>query len=180
MLGTILSVVLAALMPVGTMPSSGPHGGPAPLGGGGPDVYGYKYLDSDTTAPGAPTYKWVSIKGVGTKITTLLDDNTAGPFPIGFSFPYYWYRVDSVIVGSNGYITFGDTTKSQQPFKSVPSTNRPNDQLAPLLSDLDAPTPHLSTARSGTGPTRLRTRSLSSTTASRSGALAAITHSRSS
>ncbi len=141
---TILSIALIALSPGGTMPSSGPAlrgGGPssAPvrLGGGGPDVYGYKYLDSDTTCPGAPTYNWVSIKGVGTEVTGLGDDTCVGPFPIGFEFPYYWYRVDSVAVGSNGYITFGDATKSQQPFKSVPSTQRPNDQLAALLSDLD-------------------------------------------
>jgi len=61
---TILSIVLVALSPGGMVPSSAP----VPLGGGGPDTYGYKYLDSDTTAPGAPTYNWVSIKGVGTRV----------------------------------------------------------------------------------------------------------------
>ncbi len=130
---TILSIALVAFTPSGPMPSSAP----VLLGGGGPDTYGYKYLDSDTTAPGAPTYNWVSIKGVGTEITTLLDDNTAGPFSIGFNFPYYWYRVNSVIVGSNGYITFGDATANSSPFKPVPSTQKPNNQLAALLSDLD-------------------------------------------
>jgi len=141
---TILSLALTALTSIGTMPSgsatprsSGSLTPPALLGGGGPDAYGYKYLDSDTTAPGAPVYNWVSIKGVGTRVTGLADDTIVGPFPIGFRFPYYWYAVDSVMVGSNGYITFGDATKSQQPFKSVPSTPKPNDQLAALLSDLD-------------------------------------------
>ena len=105
---TILSIALVALMPGGTMPSSapalpggGPSGAPGLLSGGGPDIYGYKYLDSDTP-PAGPTYNWVSIKGVGTKVTGLGDDNCAGPFPIGFDFPYYWYRVDEVIVGANG------------------------------------------------------------------------------
>jgi hypothetical protein len=149
---TILSIALVALMPGGTMPSGapalpggGPSSAPALLGGGGPDTYGYRYLDSDTTAPGAPTYNWVSIKGRGTEITTLSDDTCVGPFPIGFQFPFYWYRVDSVAVGSNGYITFGDLTKSQQPFKSVPSTQKPNDQLAAMLTDLqpeDSVSPH--------------------------------------
>jgi len=129
----ILSIVLAAMTPAGTMPS----GTPVRLGGGGPDSYGYKYLDSDTTCPGAPTYNWVSIKGVGTQITSLGDDNSAGPFPVDFVFPYYWYRVNSVIVGSNGYITFGDAAANASPFHAVPSTFRPNNQLAPLLSDLD-------------------------------------------
>jgi hypothetical protein len=130
---TILSIALVALTPGGMMPSSAP----VLLGGGGPDAFGYKYLDSDTTAPGAPTYNWVSIKGVGTEITTLGDDNTAGPFPLGFSFPYYWYKVSTCIVGSNGYITFGDAAANSSPFKAVPSTSRPNNQLAALLSDLD-------------------------------------------
>ena len=139
---TILSVVLVALAPGGTMPSSatalpgGSSGASALLGGGGPDTYGYRYLDSDTTCPGAPTYNWVSIKGRGTEITTLTDDTCVGMFPIGFQFPFYWYRVESVAVGSNGYITFGDLTKSQQPFKSVPSTQKPNDQIAAMLTDL--------------------------------------------
>jgi hypothetical protein len=141
---TILSIALVALTPGGTVPSSAivlqsgsPSSAPALLGGGEPDAYGYSYLDSDTTAPGAPTYNWVSIKGVGTEVTGLGDDNLVGPFAIGFEFPYYWYRVNSVIVGSNGYITFGDKSANASPFKGVPSTAKPNNQLAPLLSDID-------------------------------------------
>lgn len=130
---TILSIALVAMTPAGFVPSNAP----VLPGGGGPDSYGYMYLDSDTTCPGAPTYNWVSIKGVGTQITSLGDDNSAGPFPIGFEFPYYWYRANSVIVGSNGYITFGDAAANASPFHAVPSTFRPNNQLAPLLSDLD-------------------------------------------
>lgn len=142
---TFLSVVLVALAPVSTAPSHAlaphyvaPHVAQAPLGGGGPDTYGYRYLDSDTNCPGAPTYGWKNIKGVGTRVTGLLDDNVEGPFSIGFNFPYYWYRVNSVIVGSNGYITFGDPTLARYPFKHVPSaTNKPHNLLAALLSDLD-------------------------------------------
>jgi hypothetical protein len=114
-----------------------PSSAPVLLGGGGPDAYGYQYLDSDTTAPGAPTYSWVSIQGVGTQVTGLSDDNYAGPFPIGFDFPYYWYSVDEVIVGSNGYITFGDKAANASPFDPVPGPQRPNNQLAPLNSDID-------------------------------------------
>jgi hypothetical protein len=129
----VLSIALVALTPAGMLSPSAPM---LP-GGGGPDSFGYRYLDSDTTAPGAPTYNWVSIKDVGTEITTLGDDNSAGPFPIGFEFPYYWYTVNEVIVGSNGYITFGDRAANNQPFNSVPSPLKPNDQLAMMLTDLD-------------------------------------------
>jgi hypothetical protein len=139
---TILSIALVALTTSSAAPSGAPvtlSGGPSRttvLGGGGPDLYGYRYLDSDTTCPGAPTYNWASIKGIGTEITTLTDDTCVGPFPIGFEFPYYWYRVDSVNVSSNGYVSFSDRTKYMQPFNPVPSPLGPNDLLAPLLSDL--------------------------------------------
>jgi hypothetical protein len=110
---------------------------PAVMGGGGPDAYGYRYLDSDTVCPGAPVYSWVSIRDIGTPITGLADDNVVGPFPIGFEFPYYWYRVNSVLVGSNGYITFGDNYLAAHPFANVPAAARPNNTLAALMSDMD-------------------------------------------
>jgi hypothetical protein len=130
---SILAIALVAVSPV----NPGTIGAPVLLGGGGPDAYGYRYLDSDTTAPGAPTYNWRSISGAGTQITTLGDDNVAGPFPIGFDFPYYWYTVNSVFVGSNGYITFGDPGLNASPFVNVPSTARTNNTLAALMSDID-------------------------------------------
>jgi len=140
---TILSLALVALTPSGMTPSSAPAllgGGsssaPVPLTGGGPDAYGYQYLDSDTP-PAGPTYNWVSIKDVGTRVTGLSDDNAVGPFPIGFNFPYYWYSVDEVIIGANGYITFGDKAANASPFKGVPDPAKPNNQLAPLNSDID-------------------------------------------
>jgi hypothetical protein len=67
---TILSIALVALTPASATTTSAPalpagwsQDAPVPLGGGGPDAFGYKYLDSDTTGSGAPTYNWVSIKG---------------------------------------------------------------------------------------------------------------------
>uniref|UniRef100_A0A7C4GCV3 T9SS type A sorting domain-containing protein n=1 Tax=candidate division WOR-3 bacterium TaxID=2052148 RepID=A0A7C4GCV3_UNCW3 len=129
---TILAAALIAISPAGT------GGAVAPvMGGGGPDAYGYRYLDSDTTCPGAPTYNWVNIKGVGTRITTLGDDNVAGPFSIGFDFPYYWYKVNKVFVGSNGYIAFHDNGLAASPFNPVPGPQRPNNTLAILMSDID-------------------------------------------
>jgi hypothetical protein len=106
-------------------------------GGGGPDSFGYGYLDSDTICPGSPTYNWVDIKGYGTQITGLGDDNYVGPFPIGFEFPYYGYRVDTVYVGADGYITFTHGSLPGLPPNPVPDTSEPNNTVAPMLSDLD-------------------------------------------
>ncbi len=132
MVATIVSIALMAA--TATMPGPGVVP-PADWGTGGPDAYGYTYIDSDE--PGGPTYDWVEINGVGTQITGLGDDNLVGPFPIGFDFPYYWYTADQIYVGSNGYITFGDNTMAASPFPPIPGTGRPNNTLAPLLSDLD-------------------------------------------
>ncbi|MCX7757176.1 MAG: hypothetical protein N2166_02540, partial [candidate division WOR-3 bacterium] len=106
-------------------------------GGGGPDAYGYRYIDNDTVAPNAPVFRWIDISTVGTRVTGLMDDNVVGPFPIGFSFPYYWYRVNSFYVSSNGYISFSDNFNGSHPFSNVPNPARPNDVVAPLMSDLD-------------------------------------------
>jgi hypothetical protein len=111
---------------------------PSPvLGAGGPDVYGYRWIDSDTVAPGAPTYNWIDISSIGTQVTGLGDDNVVGPFSLGFDFPYYWYTVNSFFVGSNGYIAFDDNYLEAAPFPTIPNTARPNNLLAPFMSDLD-------------------------------------------
>jgi len=115
----------------------GPMSGNNPvILGGGHDTFGYTYIDNDTVAPEAPVYSWIEISGVGTPVAGLVDDNVLGPFPIGFSFPYYWYTVSSIYLGSNGYITFGDNRMAASPFGNVPSPARPNNTVAPFMTDL--------------------------------------------
>ena len=111
-----------------------------PYGAGGPDAYGYRWIDSDTTGPSnVPTFAWKDISTIGTRVTGLGDDNVVGPFSIGFNFPYYWYRVSSFYICSNGYIAFGDNTMAAAGFTedAPPNPNRPNNMVAPLLSDFD-------------------------------------------
>ncbi|UCG41976.1 MAG: T9SS type A sorting domain-containing protein [candidate division WOR-3 bacterium] len=134
MLATIVSVALFAMTPVTT--GQGPELPPL-FGGGGPDAYGYRWLDSDTTAPGAPTYTWIDIKGVGTRVTGLGDDNVVGPFDLGFDFPYYWYVVTSFYLGSNGYIAFHDNSLDAPDFNPVPGIARPNNTLAAFMADME-------------------------------------------
>jgi len=115
---------------------------PAPptiLGTGGPDAYGYRWIDNDTI--GGTPYNWIDISSIGTPISGLADDNVVGPFTIGFEFPYYWYKVNSFFVGSNGYIAFGDNTLEAAPFPPIPNTALPNNLLAALMSDLDFSSP---------------------------------------
>lgn len=83
---------------------------------GGPDGYGYTWLDSDTT--GEPVYNWIEIDTIGTRIEDSqwytigpypVDDATAGPFYIGFDFPFHRLIFDSIYIGTNGLVSFSDS-----------------------------------------------------------------------
>ena len=101
-----------------------------------PDAWGYTWVRS--TDPGGPTFQWVDITTRGTLVTGLGDDNSVGPFPMQFNFPYYWYEVSNFRVGSNGYIVFGNQTANfASPFAALPNTSAPNDMLAICTGDLD-------------------------------------------
>jgi hypothetical protein len=101
-----------------------------------PDPWGYTWVKS--TDPGGPTFQWVDITTRGTLVTGLADDNSVGPFPILFAFPYYWYDATNFRIGSNGYVTFGNQTANfASPFAQLPNTAAPNDMLAICAGDLD-------------------------------------------
>lgn len=101
---------------------------------GGPDGYGYTWIDSNE--PGGPVYSWIDITGTGTLVTGLGDDNWVGPFPIGFPFHYYWYDVTEYYIGSNGYLKFGTPYNIAQPFPaSIPLVAVPNDFIAVYIAD---------------------------------------------
>jgi hypothetical protein len=77
----------------------------APLRGlGGPDAFGYRWIDSDEL--GGPTFDWVEIVGTGTHVTLGDDDYEAG-VPVGFDFPFYGGSFNTVDIGSNGMVGFG-------------------------------------------------------------------------
>ena len=115
-------------------------GMPVILGEGGPDAYGYTWVDSDTAI--GPTYSWIDTTSDWVEVTGLFDDNVVGPIPIGFTFPYYWYDADQMYVGSNGYISLSDKTLEASAFQPLPDPQRPNDILAPLMDDLDFTVEH--------------------------------------
>jgi hypothetical protein len=101
---------------------------------GGPDTYGYTWIDSNE--PGGPVYSFIDISDYGTLVEGLGDDNVVGPFPIGFSFHYYWYDVNQFWVGSNGWTKFSGGGMLAADFPSIPSPGLPNDIICPFTSDL--------------------------------------------
>jgi hypothetical protein len=102
-----------------------------------PDSFGYTWVDNDNG--GSPVYNWVDITNRGVRVNGLTDDNSVGPFQLGFAFPYYWYTVDHIqSLGSNGYISFSQSNVNfAQPFSSIPNDSLPTDLVAPLGGDLD-------------------------------------------
>ncbi|MCH8903819.1 MAG: hypothetical protein IIA45_07900 [Bacteroidetes bacterium] len=105
---------------------------------GGPDTYGYEWFD-DTHSKG-PTYNWIDITSKGTVVAGLADDNSKGPFNIGFNFQYYWTQASTFYVGANGYIAFNNDIQISSvgvEFPSIPTGDSKNNFLGPLLTDLN-------------------------------------------
>lgn len=103
----------------------------------GSDSWGYTWFRSDE--PGGPTFNWVDITTRGTLVSGLGDDNYVGPFPMQFTFRYYWYPVSSFYIGSNGYINLTSPANFGTPFSRLPSTSAvvPKDLFAACVGDLD-------------------------------------------
>jgi len=114
-----------------------PLTGAAPdKGAGGPDGFGYVWIDSDET--GGPTFDWIDISEIGADITSgLIDDSYIGPFPIGFEFPYYGNTYTEFYVGSNGLIGFDPTELDLRIRTPLPTEAAPNNILAWLWDDLN-------------------------------------------
>jgi hypothetical protein len=88
--------------PKGIKNVSKPHALP-PLSTGGPDDFGYEWIDS--AEPGGPVFSWVEISETGTNMLMTDDDHY---WPIPFTFTFYGTTYDSIAVGSNGTVYFED------------------------------------------------------------------------
>ncbi len=103
---------------------------------GGPDNYGYYWMDSDEA--GGPVFNWIDISAVGTDVVSQLeDDNAIGPFDIGFDFPYYGQTYNQFYIGSNGIVGFSAASMSSRNETPLPNSYAPNNILAWLWNDLD-------------------------------------------
>ena len=101
---------------------------------GGPDAFGYRWVDSDESY--GPVFQWTDISGTGTAAITTGDDTNNGPFPIGFTFPFYGVDYSDFRVCSNGFVslTSNSTAYGNQP---LPNTGAPPTLIAPFWDDLD-------------------------------------------
>lgn len=116
--------------------SRGESGFPVVDDYGGPDAYGYTWMDSDE--PEGPEYSWVDITSAGTAIAWQIDpdEESFGPLDIGFNFPFYGTLYNTLRICSNGYISFVDDT-AQYANRSLPSFDAPAALIAPWWDDLN-------------------------------------------
>ncbi len=75
-------------------PSQGNHKG-------GPDKYGYTWIDSHTS--GGPQFTWYTVSNV----SSLDGDDRTVTLTLPFAFPFYGQTFTQVTVGSNGVLQFG-------------------------------------------------------------------------
>jgi|GEM_PF-6320906 len=81
------------------------------LGAGGPDRFGYMWIDSNE--PGGPlANNFFDISGFGTEIRLDQDcafdgrDCNSAPVPLPFAFPYYGEVHNEVVINDNGFVRF--------------------------------------------------------------------------
>ena len=112
------------------------NGYPVILGAGGPDDFGYVWIDSDES--GGPTFNWIDIAATGTAVplSTLGDDGKAGPYNMGFDFEFYgevksqfWVASNGAVCFNSAYFTYSNT--------GIPTNNSANvDFIAGFWDDL--------------------------------------------
>ncbi|MBX2990546.1 MAG: choice-of-anchor D domain-containing protein [Bacteroidetes bacterium] len=125
-------------LPKGVAPAVNP---PATKGGGGPDAFGYRWIDSDEQ--GGPTYNWTDISTIGTQITGWSPSADDGYVVISlpFAFTFYGNSYSSMKVVTNGWLGFDVASTSAAYLNGgIPATAEPNNALYPWWDDLDLST----------------------------------------
>jgi hypothetical protein len=107
-------------------------GTPVRFGAGGPDTFGYTWIDSDE--PGGPAYDFVDISGSGTSVS--LADDGAQSVTLPFAFPFYGETFSSVAIVSNGFLNFGPSS-TEYSNAAIPTSAAPNAFVAPFWDDLN-------------------------------------------
>jgi Peptidase family C25/Secretion system C-terminal sorting domain len=113
---------------------------------GGPDAFGYQWIDSNE--PDGPAYSWHTNYGTalnsGDIVSGSMDDGYFGGESLGFSFDFYGATYSSVYINTNGFLTFqsnqtGSSTYGNRvlPGNDAPRSGQPASMLAGFWDDLN-------------------------------------------
>ncbi len=111
----------------------GPAGPPMTTDFGGPDDFGYFWIDSNE--PDGPEFEWIDITGMGDPLS-FTDDQNQGPFQLGFDMEFYTNFFNSINICSNGWVSFTSTSTTFLNV-AIPNGSEPNNLVAPFWDDLD-------------------------------------------
>jgi hypothetical protein len=103
-------------------------------GSGGPDDYGYLWIDSNE--PEGPAYNWRDISMLGTLVTFTHNDVGTELMPIGFDFNFYGSKYSEFRINPNGWIGFGDDWTDYHNYE-LPRLNAPRPAVFGFWDDLD-------------------------------------------
>ncbi|MFH1119038.1 MAG: carboxypeptidase regulatory-like domain-containing protein [Bacteroidota bacterium] len=100
---------------------------------GGPDDFGYSWIDSDE--PNGPDWAWTDIAETGILVEGLGDDMVAGPYEMDIDFPFYGENKQIFWINSNGSIGFN---QQLLPFANgaIPTNSNYTDFIAWFWDDL--------------------------------------------
>lgn len=105
----------------------------APGRSGGPDSFGYTFLDSYT--PEGPTYSWIEISSTGTEVLPSSDDSYTDLINMGFFFNYYGTDYTQIRVANNGLL-FEVAPTSQYVNEPITQTPGVHGFIAPFWDDI--------------------------------------------
>ncbi|MBS1252601.1 MAG: Bacillopeptidase F [Anaerolineales bacterium] len=105
---------------------------------------GEGYAWDDSESPAGPAFDWDDrAETLGVPVSDLQalgDDTIAGPFSIGFSFPFFEQNVNEFYVSSNGFLTFNPATERYFSNRRLPEPDvgqAPGNLVAVFWDDLD-------------------------------------------
>lgn len=112
-------------------------------GSGGPDLFGYKWKDSNE--PNGPQYVWSDITTNPNAVTVTfpngtLDDGYTNAIPLGFSVKFYGIEYSNIYLSTNGFLSFTALTNATYTNEQIPDTDVPNNMIAMFWDDLDGRT----------------------------------------
>ena len=101
---------------------------------GGPDQFGYIWVDSDE--PWGNEFSWIDISAYGVELNFPHNDSTSADLPFGFTFPFYDQSFESIIVSANGWCSFTSHSSAWNN-SSLPNNSAPENLVAAFWDDLN-------------------------------------------
>lgn len=107
------------------------------FGAGGPDDFGYFWMDNEEL--NGLSFTWNDISTIGTEIELADRGNGQATLNLPFVFPFYGIDKEEIRISVNGFASFGVIVAANSVNnRPLPTSFNPFDMIAPFWSNLDA------------------------------------------